>query len=138
MSHSELLQRAATILEQIISEAPACSCGHYYTKRQLIAPDCARCNGPDLDDAIAWLSDYRATPPTDLPALTHDQLSQYIAWLEMKIMVAEEAKKLMGRWDKLLIEARVAGLVEASTDLQSGIYLRYKLPPGTVIPPGRG
>lgn len=49
------IDEAERIIERFIWETVPCSCGEIYTKRGLIAPDCGRCNGPDLEPAKKFL-----------------------------------------------------------------------------------
>ena len=53
--------RLADIIIDIIRTAPNCTCIYAYKGRGLTAPDCCRCNGPDLEEAEKWLVEQEAS-----------------------------------------------------------------------------
>jgi len=52
--------RLADIIIGIVLSAPVCTCIDAYKLRGLTAPDCCRCNGPDLDEAEKWVTEQEA------------------------------------------------------------------------------
>lgn len=65
MTDNELLQWAVIIFNHVLEHETPCTCDEAYTGRGLTAPNCLKCNGPEMEPIKSWLKEYEKAKYAD-------------------------------------------------------------------------